>query len=58
MIRARGWTVDEERGGYPMAFCPCGRHIKTISKTPSNPHYYKNLEAWFKRTNCPAEEGS
>ncbi len=43
-----------------MAFCPCGKHIKTISKTPSNPNYYKNqnLEAWFKRTSCPAEEGT
>jgi len=31
---------------------------KTIKMTPSNPNYWKNLDAWFNRTNCPPEEGS
>ena len=55
-VRARGWRVDEDRGGYPMAFCPCGKHMKTIKMTPSNPKYFVNLRAWFARCNCPGEE--
>jgi hypothetical protein len=55
-IQRRGWRVDVERAGYPMALCPCGRHRKTVSRTPSNPNYWKNLEAWFVRTACEGEE--
>jgi hypothetical protein len=56
VLRARGWRVDERRGGYPMAFCPCGRHMKTIKKTPSNPRYFVNLYAWLERCDCPGKE--
>jgi hypothetical protein len=55
-FRQRGWRVDEERCGYPLAFCPCGRHKKTIHKTPSNPRYWQNLQAWLDRTECSEEE--
>ncbi|MDQ1747541.1 MAG: hypothetical protein QOD07_1804 [Frankiaceae bacterium] len=43
-LRARSWTVDEDRTGYPRARCPCGRHQKTIHRTPSNPLYFQQLK--------------
>lgn len=54
-FRKRGWRVDEDRGGYPLAFCPCGRHKKTIHKSPSNPRYWVNLQSWLDRTDCRIE---
>jgi len=43
-LQARGWTVDESRAGYPMARCLCGRHQKTIHRTPSNPWYFQQFK--------------
>lgn len=49
-LRERGWRVDEERDGYPRAYCPCGRHIRSVHRTPSGPDYWRNLRAWVQRT--------
>jgi hypothetical protein len=58
-LKARGWRVDEDRSGYPMAYCPCGRHQKTVHLTPSNPHYYQQLRnrvQMIERVKCPNKE--
>ena len=51
-LEERGWEIDMERKGYPLARCPCGQHLKTIHRTPSNPAYWKNLRKHVERT-CP-----
>ncbi len=51
-LKAHRWRVDESRGGYPMAFCPCRGHKKTLHYTPSNPNYWRNARAWFRRCEC------
>lgn len=56
VIQALGWRVDTERNGYPMAFCPCKKHKKTIHKTPSDPNYYTNLLAWVARQHRSEQE--
>ena len=56
-VRAQGWRVDEERDGYPMAFCKCGKHHRSIHLTPSNPRYYQQLRNWVKRQDCEQKEG-
>jgi len=48
-LEARGWEVDADRNGYPLARCPCGEHLKTIHRTPSNPQYWKNLRKHVER---------
>jgi hypothetical protein len=50
-VLAHGWTeVDGKR--YRKFRCPCGAHMKTIKKTPSDPNYVRNLLAWFRRQDC------
>lgn len=48
----RGWSVDEDRKGYPLAKCPCGKHLKTIHRTPSDPNYWINCRKQVERI-CP-----
>lgn len=31
---------------------PCGRCLKMVKLTPSNPNYLKNLRGWFRRSGC------
>lgn len=50
-VLAHGWT-EVTRSGYRKFRCPCGKHMKTIKTTPSDPNYVKNLVAWFRRQDC------
>jgi hypothetical protein len=50
-ISRHGWTEVAGKN-YRKFRCPCGRHMKTIHKSPSNPNYFKNLMAWFRRQEC------
>lgn len=56
-VKGVGWRVDEERRGYPMAFCPCGRHTRTIHRTPSNPNYFNEMRRWVLRTCTETTKG-
>lgn len=55
-LQSLGWRVDTDRGGYPLAFCPCGKHLKTVHITPSAPNYFRNLRAWVLRQSCMMKE--
>jgi hypothetical protein len=48
---AHGWRIDSTVKKHWKAYCGCGKHLKTISLTPSDPNYPTNLLQWFKR-NC------
>lgn len=44
-LKDRGWRVDETRKGYPRAYCPCGKHMRSVHLTPSGPGYWRNLRS-------------
>lgn len=46
-----GWTIDDKPGGngYFKMRCPCGKHLKWLHKTPSNPNYYRETIAYMRR---------
>ena len=37
------WTIADKpnKKGYFKMKCPCGKHLKWLHKTPSNPNYYR-----------------
>ena len=47
-----GWTIDDKPNskGYFKMKCPCGKNLKWLHKTPSNPNYYRETIAFIKRT--------
>lgn len=47
----RGWRVDRGKRYYKM-WCPCGKHMKTVKLTPSDPNYVKNLLGQLRRATC------
>lgn len=50
------WRVERGKGYYKM-WCPCpGKHKKTVTLTPSDPNYEKNLRGWLRRSTCWKEE--
>lgn len=48
------WTVDEKpnKKGYFKVRCPCGRHLKWLHKTPSNPNYYREFIHKMRQLGC------
>lgn len=49
-----GWSDRGKgpgRNGYIKLYCPCGKHLTWIHKTPSNPHYYRQRIS-FMRARC------
>jgi hypothetical protein len=51
----KGWRVTRGKGYYKM-WCPCGRHMKTVKLTPSDPGYPRNLLGQLRRATCWDEE--
>lgn len=50
-----GWKVVYRKNGYPRVLCPCGKHQRSIHKTPSNPNYGKDALQWLRRQSCYQE---
>lgn len=48
---ALGWRIDDPPTYYRLR-CPCGRHMRWLHLTPSNPNYGNEALQWAKRT-CP-----
>jgi len=46
-----GWVDVTEKGYYKFR-CPCGQHLKTVHKSPSDPNYVRNTLKWFQRQTC------
>lgn len=53
----KGWRVDRNKGYWKM-WCPtwCGKHMKTMKLTPSNPRYVQNLLGQLGRVTCWNQE--
>jgi hypothetical protein len=52
-VEPHGWHVARvTRKGYTLMRCSCGEHQESLSKTPSDPHHYRN------KTNRMIEECS
>ena len=47
----KGWRVERGKRYYKM-WCPCGRHMKTMKLTPSDPNYTRNLLGQLRRATC------
>jgi len=45
------WLVTKGKKYFKMK-CPCGKHIKSVHLSPSDPNYRRNLTGWLKRTGC------
>ncbi len=45
------WIAADKPGknGYLKLKCPCGKHMKWLHKTPSNPNYYRDTIKWLRR---------
>lgn len=54
-MEARGWVV-ERSSKYYIGKCACGKHMKTVKCTPSDPNYTRNLRGWLRRQECWNEE--
>ena len=53
----KGWRVERGKKYYKM-WCPCGKHMKTVKLTPSDPNYTRNLLGQLRRATCwDSEEG-
>jgi len=50
-LELAGWVINRD-GGYFIAKCPCGKHMKTIHLTPSSANYLKNLAHFLERNTC------
>ncbi len=45
-----GWRIfPPNKNGYQKLACPCGRHLKWLHKTPSNPNHFKEAIAYLRR---------
>jgi hypothetical protein len=56
-LERQHWRVPPPtRTGYYKVYCPCGKHLKTIHLSPSDPRYLRNLMGWLKRTKCWKED--
>jgi hypothetical protein len=51
----KGWRVERGKRYYKM-WCPCGKHMKTVKLTPSDPNYVRNLLGQLRRATCWDEE--
>lgn len=53
----KGWRTVRRKGYWKM-YCPawCGKHIKTMHLTPSDPNYARNLVGQLRRATCWNEE--
>jgi hypothetical protein len=49
--RGKGWRVERGKKYYKM-WCPCGKHMKTVKLTPSDPNYVRNLLGQLRRATC------
>jgi hypothetical protein len=48
----KGWRVVKPGGHFKM-YCPCpDKHLKTVSSTPSDPNYLRNLLGELRRKTC------
>ncbi|PBA27350.1 hypothetical protein CKJ55_07230 [Mycobacterium avium] len=54
-VLGHGWVEVTGKRYYKFR-CPCGKHQKTIHKSPSDPNYVRNTLKWFERQEC-WEEG-
>lgn len=50
-----GWTIVDPRKKYYKVKCPCGKHLKSIHISPSDPNYAKNAISWLYRQACYVE---
>lgn len=50
-----GWKVDRPKKYFRLR-CGCGKHMKWIHLTPSNPNYAKDVLSWLEAT-CNTSEG-
>ena len=51
----KGWRVERGKKYYKM-WCPCGKHMKTMKLTHSDPNYVRNLLGQLRRATCWDEE--
>lgn len=42
--------------GYMLLLCPCGKHVKWLHKTPSDPNFFLNAIAYLRRQECSKSE--
>jgi hypothetical protein len=51
-VEDNGWRVERGKG-YFRLLCPCPeKHMRSVSLTPSDPNYGKNLVRWIERQSC------
>ena len=56
LVKDHGWRFEPPPGrGYPKLKCPCGKHLRTVHISPSDPNYLKNLQKWVQRQSCQAD---
>jgi hypothetical protein len=49
----KGWRVEGGGNKHFKMKCPCSdKHMQSVSTTPSNPNYLRNLMAQLKRATC------
>ncbi len=51
----RGWSIEDPPTYYKVK-CPCGRHMRWVHLTPSDPYYVTNTRKWLERQPCMMEE--
>lgn len=58
LAKSCGWTYGGDSGkGYTKLLCGCGKHLKWVHKTPSDPHYWQNTCKKISRDCCPGRPG-
>lgn len=45
------WRIERAKGYYRV-YCPCGKHMRSIHLSPSDPNYVKNALGWLYRQPC------
>lgn len=51
-----GWRI-EDPPKYYRVFCPCGKHLRSIHLTPSDPRYVNHALRWLYRQPCYRQSG-
>jgi hypothetical protein len=52
MAERLGWRSERNKKGYYKLVCPCGKHLKWLHNTPSDPNYFRNAIAFLERQVC------
>jgi hypothetical protein len=55
--RRHGWKFSKGKK-YFQGKCPCGKHLKTVHLSPSDPNYLKNLKHKLAGLDCWNKEAT